>query len=179
MSDFFWAPVVFAVFSILSTLSPAVAQDGGEITLGVVEVTTGSGSRTGAVTEVIELLPPVINQADALSDPLNFSENFFTDSNLADELEPSVFTALNAWQTNVLLNYNFMIGDLSDPFMPIKEVRGKPDELGSASPTGPPILRMELNQLKLVAITVLSDRPGGSLASFEDQTGTSYILRQG
>jgi Tfp pilus assembly protein PilP len=57
-------------------------------------------------------------------------------------------------------------------------VRGRPDRTGDEAGL-PPILRQELNQLRLVAITVMSGDAGAALASFEDGAGVSYILRQG
>lgn len=98
------------------------------------------------------------------------------------EKHSGLMAALESWHRQVLSDYRIDVTALTDPFMPIKEVRGTPESGGGAQMVDtslPPLLRYDLNQLKLVAITVLSDRPGGSLASFEDGAGSSYILRVG
>jgi len=97
------------------------------------------------------------------------------------EKHSGLMAALESWHRQVLSNYRIDVTMLADPFMPIKEVRGTPTNGGmpAVDLSLPPLLRYDLNQLKLVAITVLSDRPGGSLASFEDGAGSSYILRVG
>lgn len=92
----------------------------------------------------------------------------------------SIVQALEEWHRQVLVNYTYTIGSLADPFLPIKEVRGQPNQIDAAAEANlPPILRLELNQLKLVAITILSGGSGAALASFEDGAGMSYILREG
>lgn len=105
---------------------------------------------------------------------------------LGDPAAPSperqtLFEAMKTWQNENLKNYTYNIASLYDPFMPIKEVRGKPQQ-GGGDPEDeanlPPILKLELSQLKLVAITTVSGRSGSSLASFEDGAGSSYILRE-
>lgn len=111
------------------------------------------------------------------------SSKDITEEEKKDQERDLLFGALDKWHSQTLLNYTYDIASLEDPFMPIKAVRigqndGEPiDPVEEAKK--PPILRCELNQLKLVAITSLSDRPGGSLASFEDGAGSSYILREG
>lgn len=101
-----------------------------------------------------------------------------TKGEAADSL--ALVQALEQWHRQVLVNYTYTIGSLADPFLPIKEVRGKPNQFDTEAEANlPPILRLELNQLKLVAITILSGGSGAALASFEDGAGVSYILREG
>ncbi len=81
------------------------------------------------------------------------------------ELEKEeLLAALEEWHYKTLANYDYNIIAMDDPFMPIEQVRGRPEEI-TLDPVEeaklPPILRLELNQLKLVAITLLSERPGG------------------
>jgi Tfp pilus assembly protein PilP len=174
--------LIAAAVLFLWAASPLAAQDGGGMTLDV-NVTTGSGSRTNAAGEVIEAVPVPA----AVPDPGGSPQGALSEAEEQEvpEEERTVDAAMGAWQAKALADYNFVIAKLQDPFMPIQEVRGRPEETGDSQEDEerrrrlPPILRMELNQLKLVAITVLSDRPGGSLASFEDGAGASYILREG
>lgn len=85
------------------------------------------------------------------------------------------------WHSRTLDLYHFNITSLADPFLPIKEVRGSPEDQSEAKEDEslPAIQRLEINQLKLVAITIFSKTAGDALASFEDGAGVSYILRQG
>lgn len=96
------------------------------------------------------------------------------------EKNAPLISALEQWHRQTLRNYSLDVTRLSDPFMPIKEVRSSTeDESPNAIDLSlPAILRLDLSQLRLVAITTLSDRTG-ALASFEDGAGNSYILRQG
>lgn len=115
--------------------------------------------------------------------PAKETKKELTEEEKAQEEQRKITNALEGWHHLALENYNYNILSLIDPFMPIKEVRGRQEENEEIDPrveaTLPPILRLELNQLKLVAITVLSSSSGGALASFEDGAGASYILRQG
>ena len=100
-----------------------------------------------------------------------------------DTPRPTIVESLDQWRYQTLASYNYNIVSMPDPFLPIKEVRGSPEDMGAAIDPNedklPPLLRLELNQLKLVAITVLSGGRGPALASFEDGAGNSYILRNG
>lgn len=91
-----------------------------------------------------------------------------------------LISELEQWHRQTMMAYNLDVTALSDPFMPIKEVRGSIEDEDNAAPdmSLPAILRVDLSQLKLVAITVFSEREG-ALASFEDGAGSSFILRQG
>lgn len=126
-------------------------------------------------------LPP--NMQAGADDPQDSeSDHEAAEGSETEQNQAQLIAALNQWHERTLENYNYNVIKLADPFMPIKEVRGIPPEEEvidlAYEATLPPILRLELNQLKLVAITVLSDRPGGALASFEDGAGSSYILRE-
>lgn len=174
-------PVSFGLMAFLvflplySTLTMAQDENAG-IKFEVLDVTTGSGSKPKNSGDMPAVeLPPGTVMAE-------------TDSSLnADSVDGekgALYAALDRWHSQTLTGYNYAIGDLQDPFLPLKEVRGKPPVPGGGGPgpdeaSLPPILRLDLNQLKLVAITILSDRPGGALVSFEDGAGASYILRQG
>lgn len=85
------------------------------------------------------------------------------------------FEALNQWMRLNMASYTIDTTKMHDPFTPIKShgCRYPAPE----PPLLPPILSMNLSALKLVAITVLNGR--GAFASFEDATGTSYVLRAG
>jgi len=150
-------------------------------------VTTGSGPRRhedkqALRLEILDLQPK--SPAEAAEAALALAE---ADPNLtpaqreAKARAAALETALELWHSRTLGEYNRDIAGLPDPFMPIREVRGKPDSASLSEPGEslalPPILRLELNQLKLVAITTGSS--GTALASFEDGAGASYILRPG
>lgn len=97
------------------------------------------------------------------------------------EKNAPLIAELEQWHRQAMMAYNLDVTALSDPFMPIKEVRGSiedEDDNAALDMSLPAILRLDLSQLKLVAITVFSDREG-ALASFEDGAGSSFILRQG
>ena len=160
--------IVPAYFSVV------FAQDGNsEMKFEVLDVTTGSGSKPKNAGEMPTAeLPP-----ETVSSETNPTLNLDPE----DDKKRALYAALDRWQNKTLAGYDYSIGNLQDPFLPIKEVRGQPPAAGPGPDdiTLPPILRLDLNQLKLVAITILSDRPGGALVSFEDGAGASYILRQG
>ncbi|MDR3038842.1 MAG: hypothetical protein LBV21_06105 [Candidatus Adiutrix sp.] len=167
---------------------PAPAA-GGAPSFEVLEVTTGSGSKSqdpdkpALKIEILDLTPQSPEaaaeaaRAEAAADPkLTPAERE------ARARAAALETALALWHSQSLSQYNYNISLLQDPFMPIKEVRGKVDlaDEGGENLSLPPVLRLELNQLRLVAITVPSSaRSGGGLASFEDGAGASYILRKG
>ncbi len=147
-----------------------------------VEVSTGSGSAANAP----EAAPLFAIDAEAAKVPAAPAEkNASPPPPGAPEAAPAggspLFEALDAWHREALANYSYNIASLYDPFMPMKEVRGRQDAPDALSPEEeaklPPILKLELSQLKLVAITTVSGREGAALASFEDGAGSSYILR--
>lgn len=159
-----------------------------EVQFEVLDVTTGTGSKTqtsgesggpasGQAPGMIPAIPTALpGITPAPPRPLTPEQR-----ELMDKYAP-LMAALEQWHRQTLSNYRVDVTALADPFMPIEEVRGTrqgPDEGVSARPCSPPIMCLDLSQLKLVAITILSDRPGGALASFEDGAGNSYILRQG
>ena len=83
-----------------------------------------------------------------------------------------IFAAMNRTMHQTLASYNYDIKSLQDPFLPIEEVR-----IGKGN--GPiEDDRLAFTQLKLVAITIPSSG-SNALASFEDGTGSSYIMRVG
>ena len=184
-----------ALAALVMAVCPALvrAQDGAP-SFEVLDVTTGSGSKSqedkpAMKIEVLDLTPRSPEaaaeeaRAAAASDP-----NLTPAQREAKARGAALETALELWHSQTLKEYTYNISGLLDPFMPIREVRGKPETAGggASSDSGemlslPPILRLELNQLKLVAITVRSGSSGSgsALASFEDGAGASYILRQG
>jgi len=158
----------------------------------VLEVTTGSGSKSrenkpAMTIEIMDLTPKSPEEAaeaaraEAEADPgLNPAQRE------AKARGAALGTALELWHNRTLSEYSYNIDSLMDPFMPIREVRGRPEDLAEDPDSGamaslPPILRLELSQLKLVAITTRSGATGSgsALASFEDGAGVSYILRPG
>ena len=158
-----------------------------QVQFEVIEVATGSGMGLKGQEEMVPAVtpPPVV---ETPQEPVITAQNKMADvkTKAAAETTPeqdrtAIFASLDTWHQQTLATYNYDITTLQDPFLPIKEVRGTPevDEGIEDDANKPPILKMALNQLKLVAITTLSDRPGGALASFEDGAGASYILRQG
>lgn len=166
------------------------AQDGTP-TFQVLDVTTGSGSKSqedkpALKIEILDLTPKnpaaaaEAAKADAAADP-----SLTPAQREARTREAALTAALGLWHSQTLAQYNYNISTLQDPFMPIRDVRGKPDLMAEGTEPGdistlPPILRLELNQLKLVAITTrTSGGPASALASFEDGAGASYILRRG
>lgn len=88
-----------------------------------------------------------------------------------------VFEALNQWMSQNAAAFSLDLPKMQDPFLPMKEVRvidPEPDD----SHCPPPFCHPIIKQFKLVGITMPSDG-SGALASFEDGTGDSYLLRKG
>lgn len=172
--------------------------DGPEATdlkIEVLDVTTGSGSKSQAPDkpplkiEVMDAGGAGPGQAKpAVSSSPRRAKNAQGKAGETDQdaaaiaQREALFTALERWHYDTLAAYNYNIAALADPFMPIQEVRGQPP-MSSADAEAesrlPPLLRLELNQLKMVAITYLSERQGAAWVSFEDGAGNSYILREG
>lgn len=160
-----------------------------QVQFEVIDVATGSGMGLKGQEEIV----PAVTLAPAEAPPVVLAQNKSgaeTAGSTAakagagapnEQNRAAIFAALDTWHQQTLATYNYNISSLADPFLPIKEVRGtQPDSAEDDEfKRRPPILQMTLSQLKLVAITTLSDRPGGALASFEDGAGASYILRQG
>lgn len=161
------------------------APGGSDVKIEVLDVTTGTGSRTqqpvveggavlpqgGQAAQPLPILP-----VRAAPRPLTPEQQALVDKHSA------LMTALEQWHYQSMSRYNINVAGLADPFLPIQDVRGRPEgggDDGEDYSSLPPLLRMDLSQLKLVAITVLSNNPGGALASFEDALGNSYILRVG
>ncbi|MDR1045925.1 MAG: pilus assembly protein PilP [Candidatus Adiutrix sp.] len=180
----------------------APGQASPEIKFEVLEVTTGSGSKSQPAQNS-EIKIEVLDEQSAAQEPgaapgqaaggpqagspaspgPNGKEE---PAGSQPEEKKSIIESLDQWRYETLASYNYNVLALPDPFLPIKEVRGTPDmeDRGlSLDPDEeaklPPLLRLELNQLKLVAITVLSGGRGAALASFEDGAGNSYIMRGG
>jgi len=164
-----------------------------QVQFEVLEVATGSGMGLKGQAEIVPAVTPP-PAAAPLEEPAEATPVITAQNQMAaaatkamdaeaapEQNHTAMFAALDTWHRQTLASYNYDIKSLQDPFLPIKEVRGTPEmaEGEEDDANKPPILKMALNQLKLVAITTLSDRPGGALASFEDGAGASYILRQG
>ena len=158
----------------------------------VLEVTTGSGSKSqegkpAMTIEIIDLTPRSPEAAAEAARAQAEADPGLTQAQReAKAREAALGTALELWHSRTLSEYTYNIASLMDPFMPIREVRGRPEDSADDADSGtlaslPPILRLELNQLKLVAITTRTGAtgPGSALASFEDGAGVSYILRPG
>ena len=74
--------------------------------------------------------------------------------------------------------FTFSPENRPDPFSPIEALKKPlPDKGKKKKPVLPPLQRMELSQLKLVA-TVLAE-PENSMALVEDSAGTGYIIKIG
>ena len=179
-----------ALAALVLAASPALAQETpGTMSFEVLDVTTASGSKTrkdnsAVMIEIMDLAPGNPEEAaraaraEAEADP-----GLTRAQREAKAREAALETALELWRGRTLSDYTYDIAALEDPFMPIREVRGRtppPPDSSYSGDTGslPPLLRLELNQLKLVAITTLTG-PGSALASFEDGAGASYILKRG
>ena len=122
-----------------------------------------------------------VGQASAASTANKKAEGATSETDPNQEELP-LGAALGDWQRQAMVSYSFNIDELSDPFLPIKEVRGTVETLPAIKDPlldQPPHCRVELSQLKLVAITILSSRNGTGLASFEGTDGVSYILKLG
>ncbi|MCL2029582.1 MAG: hypothetical protein FWG97_04120 [Deltaproteobacteria bacterium] len=154
----------------------------------VLDVTTGLGSRSQedrSPIEVLDLTPKSPEAAaEAAREAAEADPGLTPAQREAKAREAALATALEMWQIQTLDDYTYNITSLEDPFMPIREVRGRQDgplddPNASEFSSLPPILRLELNQLKLVAITTPSGGSGFALAAFEDGAGVSYILRRG
>lgn len=179
-----------------SAAAPSSGQGG--VQFEVLDVTTGSGSKTRGPANsaqqvngvpagqqsaqrpgqaVIPAVPAALpGVTPSPPRPLTPEQRELMDQH------SSLISALEQWHRSVLGNYRIDVTRLADPFMPIKEVRGNPPgpgEGGGPDPTLPMIRQLDLSQLKLVAITLMTDRPGNAFASFEDGANNSYILRQG
>jgi Tfp pilus assembly protein PilP len=148
----------------------------------VLEVTTGSGAKRrkdNVKIEVLDLTPKspaaaaAAARAEAEADP-----GLTPAQREARARAAALETALELWHSQTLGEYSFDIAGLRDPFMPIRDVRGQP-AAAAGVPEGSPLLRQELNQFRLVAVTTRAGASGTGLASFEDETGASYILRPG
>lgn len=173
--------------------APAGPADTGDLKIEVLDVTTGSGSKSQAPDKPPLQIEVGADSGDQAASPAiggspRRGKNA-QGASAATEQEAvmlaqreALFAALDRWHYDTLAAYNYNIAGLADPFMPIQEVRGQPPmSKGDAEAEArlPPLLRLELNQLKLVAITYLSARQGAAWASFEDSAGNSYILREG
>jgi Tfp pilus assembly protein PilP len=156
----------------------------------VLSVTTGSGSgrhddKKVMRIEILDLKPRSPAEAAAAARTEAEADPGLTPAQREAKARAAALeTALEMWHNRTLGEYRHNLAALPDPFMPIREVRGKTDSADLPDSREvfslPPLLRLELSQLKLVAITVRSDSgAGGALASFEDGTGASYILRPG
>jgi len=165
-----------------------------QIQFEVLDVATGSGMGLKGQQEIVPAVTPVLvaEPAPSESAPVLTAQKKKAAAAPAKAAETEVkapaapdreaiFAAMDSWHQQTLAGYSYDIASLKDPFLPIEEVRGpKPESVNDDEfKKRPPILQLELSQLKLVAITTLSDRAGSALASFEDATGTSYILRAG
>lgn len=167
-----------------------------DLKIEVLDVTTGSGSKSQAPDKPplqIEVMdvgagsgpgqakPPVSTPTRRAKNAQGAAGETEQDAAAIAQRE-ALFAALDRWHYDTLAAYNYNIPALADPFMPIQEVRGQPP-LSKADAEAesrlPPLLRLELNQLKMVAITYLSERQGAAWVSFEDGAGNSYILREG
>lgn len=158
--------------------SKSQAQNKPPLTIEVLDVNTGSGSKANGPGGPAAAGPASPAAQSAGKGPAAAG----ADNDPAEGQHRVLFAALERWHYQTLASYNYDIPALADPFMPIQEVRGRPVTQSDleAEAKLPPLLRLELNQLRLVAITSLSDRPGGGAwASFEDGAGNSYILRNG
>ncbi|MDR2935328.1 MAG: hypothetical protein LBV70_05570, partial [Candidatus Adiutrix sp.] len=162
---------------------PAVS---GAPSFEVLNVTTGSGSgrtddKKALRVEILDFGPK--SPAEAAEAALAEADPGLTqDQRAAKARAAALETALELWHSRILSEYSRDLGGRPDPFMPSREVRGAPGYAGASyDPSLPPILRLDLSQLKLVAITIRSGAAGaeGALASFEDGSGASYILRPG
>ena len=138
-----------------------------------VDVATGSGSKPKDVS--VSELP--LSAAPGSDSSINTEP--------PNEKMRPLYAALDQWHNQAMSGYRYTIGSLEDPFLPIEAVRGTqppgtPGGGGGEDDILPGGLgHLDISQLKLVAITILSNRPGGALASFEDGAGTSYIMRHG
>ena len=139
-----------------------------------VDVATGSGSKPKDVS--VSELP--LSAAPGSDSSINTEP--------PNEKMRPLYAALDQWHNQAMSGYRYTISSLEDPFLPIEAVRvgkqtGTPGGGGGDEedilPGG--LGHLDISQLKLVAITILSDRPGGALASFEDGAGSSYIMRHG
>ncbi len=170
---------------------PAGAAPNSEMKFEVLDVTTGSGSKTQG-PENSELKIEVIDATQGGSGSTSGTASPAGKGQVVpppakpvaanappEEKRAALIAALELWHYQTLATYNYNVMALADPFLPIKEVRGvppvKPEQ--DDDPRLPAILRMELNQIKLVAIVTVQNGP--ARASFEDGAGNSYILRQG
>ena len=187
------AALILAVSPALVWAQPPAPA--GAPSFEVLDVTTGSGSKSqedkpAMKIEILDLTPKSPEAAAEAARAAAAADPSLTPAQReAKAREAALETALELWHNQTLNDYSYNIAGLQDPFMPIREVRGRQDTAaggGSSSDSGemfslPPVLRLELNQLKLVAITVRSGSSGtgSALASFEDGAGASYILRQG
>ena len=156
----------------------------------ILGVTTGSGSKgwreekPAIRIEIIDQTPKspeaAAEEALAGADP-----GLAPDEREAQAREAALGTALALWHSRILSEYTYDIPSLKDPFMPISEVRGRPGDSAGAPYSGelavlPPIMNLELNQLRLVAITTRTGGAAGTaLAAFEDGAGVSFIMRPG
>jgi len=155
----------------------------------VLSVTSGSGPRrhddkNGLRVEILEFQPKNPSEAAEAARTLAEADPGLAPAQREAKARAAALeAALEMWHSRTLAEYEHKIAGLRDPFMPIRTVRGQPEPAEYYDPveTVSPLLRLELDQLRLVAITTRSGIPGagGSLASFEDQAGASYILRLG
>jgi len=162
---------------------------GGAPSFEVLSVTTGSGSgrledNQARRMEILDLTPKSPAEAAAEARALAEADPNLTPAQREAKARAAALeTALEIWHSRTLDEYNYKSAGLRDPFMPIREVRGQPEpaDVFDSGEAVSPLLRLELNQLRLAAITTRSGSSGaeGALASFEDESGASYILRLG
>ena len=99
------------------------------------------------------------------------------------ELKKETFAKLGEWHSEVMRNYSFNTGLMSDPFMPIESVARPPDanlvarQNEEARRRLPLIQRLSLNQFTLSAIVVSADPTQTS--ALLDSGGRSFIVHRG
>ena len=187
-----WLGLALAAGPALVLAQPARGEPpalSGAPSFEVLSVTSGSGPRRHEDKQVLrienlDIQPKSPAAAAEAARALAESDPGLTPAQREAKARAAALeTALDLWHSRTLAEYDPKIAGLRDPFMPIREVRGQPEpaEVYDTEDLVSPILRLELDQLRLVAITTRSGVTGsvGGLASFEDESGASYILRRG
>lgn len=175
--------LAFLVSSGPELRAQEAAAEGADIKIEVLDVTTASGSKIPGQEDKPPLKIEIMDVGSNMGgrpavDTAKSVAGVEYDAPTKSKRE-ALLTSMQRWHYNTLNSYRYDIAGLADPFMPIKEVRGAhvPNRPVDNDPSSlPPLLRLELNQLKLVAITTQQSL---GLASFEDGAGNGYILRTG
>lgn len=170
---------------VLSPVGLALAQDAtqdGGLEIGV-EVKAGPSSGPSESSGNTVKPPPVTMLAPPPAAPVpSRSEQTAPSHVIHDKAVSDMVSSLESSRQSALKDYSGgMSGEnMFDPFLPIAAITSETDPNAlqiTAEANLPPLQRMELNQIRLVAVVVAEG--GGRTALVEDSAGIGYIVQIG